>query len=299
MVNITENIAPAQLKTGMVTDALWSDYDKDGDKDLVVTGEWMPITIFKNENGNFSKQEVPSLEKTRGWWFSLAKGDFDCDGDEDFIGGNIGLNYKYKTSPVQPFDVYFNDFDQNDSKDIVLGYYNDDKHYPLRGFSCSSAQVPALKDKIKKYDEFASLELESVYGSENLKASLHYQADTFASSYIENLGEGAFRIVELPRSAQYSSIYAILVEDYNQDGHLDALLAGNMITSEVETPRNDAGTGVLMLGDGKGGFKTKPFQESGFFANNDVKHLKKIKYKSQEIILVANNNDRLQAFRIN
>ncbi|MEL7269410.1 MAG: VCBS repeat-containing protein [Bacteroidota bacterium] len=299
LVNITENIAPELLKTGMVTDALWSDYDKDGDKDLVVTGEWMPITIFKNENGNFSKQEIPSLEKTRGWWFSLAKGDFDGDGDEDFIGGNIGLNYKYKTSPEQPFDVYFNDFDQNDSKDIVLGYYNDDKHYPLRGFSCSSAQVPALKDKIKKYDEFASLELESVYGSENLKESLHYQADTFASSYIENLGEGAFRIVKLPRSAQYSSINAILVEDYNQDGHLDALIAGNLFTSEIETPRNDAGTGVLMLGDGKGGFQTKPFQESGFFANKDVKHLRKIKYKTEEIILVANNNDRLQSFKIN
>ena len=239
------------------------------------------------------------MEKTRGWWFSLAKGDFDGDGDEDFIGGNIGLNYKYKTSPEQPFDVYFNDFDQNDSKDIVLGYYNDDKHYPLRGFSCSSAQVPALKDKIKKYDEFASLELESVYGSENLKESLHYQADTFASSYIENLGEGAFRIVELPRSAQYSSINAILVEDYNQDGHLDALIAGNLFTSEIETPRNDAGTGVLMLGDGKGGFQTKPFQESGFFANKDVKHLRKIKYKTEEIILVANNNDRLQSFKIN
>lgn len=299
LINVTANIAPELLKAGMVTDAVWSDYDQDGDNDLVVTGEWMPVTIFTNQNGTFTKVSLPTLDSTNGWWFSIAKADFDGDGDEDFICGNIGLNYKYKTSPDKPFDIYFNDFDGNSSNDIVLGYYNEDKHYPLRGFSCSSEQVPALKEKIKKYNAFASLELESVYGSKNLEEALHYKADTFASSYIENLGGGNFKVIPLPTKAQFSSINDILIEDYNGDGQLDALLAGNLFTSEVETPRNDAGIGLLMLGDGKGAFAPKTLKESGFFTKHDVKKLKKIRHKDRDMILVANNNERMQSFLIN
>ncbi len=299
LVNVTEKVSPELLKIGMVTDALWSDYDQDGDKDLIVAGEWMPITIFDNQDGYFSKANLPDLESTNGWWFSIAKGDFDGDGDEDFIAGNIGLNYKYKTTPEKPFDIYFDDFDGNNSNDIVLGYYNEDKHYPLRGFSCSSEQVPALKEKFKKYDAFASLELEAVYGSKNLEEALHYKADTFASSYIENLGGGRFKLTPLPKRAQFSSINDILIEDYDHDGHLDVLLAGNLFTSEVETPRNDAGTGLFMTGDGTGTFRPKSLSESGFFAKHDVKKLRKIKHQGEELILIANNDEKMQSFLIN
>ncbi len=298
LINITENVAPQLLNIGLVTDAIWSDYDADGDKDLVLSGEWMPITIFNNDKGQFTKTDLPDLTESTGWWFSIAKGDFDHDGDEDFIAGNLGLNYKYKTSPEEPFDVYYNDFDGNDSYDIVLGYYNNDKHFPLRGFSCSSEQVPALKNKIQKYDKFASLELESVYGSQNLASSLHYKANTFASSYIENLGNGEFKISELPRAAQFSNINDMLVDDFDLDGNLDVLLIGNLFVSEVETPRNDAGTGLLLLGNGQGSFVPQNNMESGFFTKGDAKQMTVLEHLGQKKILVANNNDILQSFSI-
>lgn len=298
LTNVTETVAPELLTIGMVTEAVWSDYDADGDQDLILAGEWMPITIFNNTNGQLAKADIPSLNNTSGWWFSLAKGDFDNDGDEDFIAGNLGLNYKYKTSEERPFDVYYNDFDGNNAYDIVLGYYNDDKHFPLRGFSCSSEQVPALKNKIQKYDKFASLELESVYGSKNLENSLHYKAMTFASSYIENLGDGSFKVSELPRRAQFSNINDMLVDDFNQDGHLDALMVGNLFVSEIETPRNDAGTGLLLLGNGLGAFTPLTNLESGFFAKGDAKHISFIEHQNQKKVLIANNNDVLQAFSL-
>lgn len=296
LVNVVEEIAPELLSIGMVTDALWSDYDLDGDLDMVLVGEWMPITIFENNAGKFTKAMNTKLEESSGWWFSVAQGDFDQDGDLDFLAGNLGLNYKYKTSKEEPFDVYYNDFDGNNTEDIVLGYYNDQKHFPLRGFSCSSEQVPALKSKIQKYDKFASLDLESVYGSKNLDNSLHYKANSFASVYIENQGDGTFTTSELPRMAQLSNINDFHINDFNGDGNLDALMVSNLFVSEVETPRNDGGTGLLILGDGKGVFTAAESLETGFFANQDAKQIATIDYQIEQLILVANNNNQLQVF---
>tara|TARA_R110000823_G_C15950098_1_gene501573 strand:- start:214 stop:3552 length:3339 start_codon:yes stop_codon:yes gene_type:complete len=296
LINRTMEIAPELKNLGMVTDAVWSDYDNDGQKDLILVGEWMPITIFKNNNGILKKQFNPALDATSGWWFSLDQGDFDQDGDIDLIAGNIGLNYKYKTSTEKPFDIYYNDFDNNGSYDIVLGYYNGEKHYPLRGFSCSSEQIPGLKDKIKKYDLFASLEIDQVYGKENLETSLHYKADTFASSYVENLGNGNFKVTALPNMAQLSNINDMLVEDFNRDGNLDILAVGNLFVSEIETPRNDAGTGVLLLGNGQGGFDPISVMDSGLFANKDAKKIISVSNGDKEWVLIANNNDKIQFF---
>jgi hypothetical protein len=284
---------------GMVTDAVWADYDKDDDLDLILTGEWMAVTIFKNDDGILSKTDIPSLTSTKGWWFSLEQGDFDNDGDIDFIAGNLGLNYKYKTSTETPFDIYYTDFDANGNGDIVLGYYNNDKHYPLRGFSCSSQQIPGLKDKIKKYDVFASLELKEVYGENELKNALHYKTDTFASSYIKNNGDGTFTVIPLPSLAQLSNINDMIVKDFNADGFLDVLAVENLYVSEIETPRNDAGTGLLLLGNGKSDFLVKRGAEIGFYVPNDAKKISQIKINNQNGILVGNNNARLQYFEMN
>jgi hypothetical protein len=298
LVNSTATLAKELQEIGMVTDAVWSDYDGDQDLDLILTGEWMPITIFDNKNGQLTKLDQPDLEKTKGWWFSLEHGDFDNDGDMDYIAGNLGLNYKYKTSSEKPFDIYYNDFDTNGNGDIVLGYYNNEKHYPLRGFSCSSQQIPGLKDKIKKYDAFASLELEEVYGEEQLKNSLHYITDTFASMYIENLGQGKFKISSLPGLTQLTNINDMQVEDYNGDGHTDVLTVGNLFVSEIETPRNDAGTGLLLLGNGKGDFTPLRGAKIGFHAAGDAKRIATIKVSGKNHILVGNNNDVLQSFQL-
>ncbi|MFV1448233.1 VCBS repeat-containing protein [Maribacter sp. HS] len=298
LVNQTELLSPQLLQIGMITDAIWSDYDNDQDLDLMIVGEWMPITIFENNNGNLTKVEKENFTSSYGWWFSIEQGDFDNDGDLDYIAGNLGLNYKYKTSSDKPFDVYYNDFDANGNADIVLGYYNKEKHYPLRGFSCSSEQIPALKKKIVKYDAFASMELKDVYGEEKLKNSLHYSADTFASVYIENLGNGQFKITDLPNVAQLSNLNDMLVRDFNGDGALDVLAIGNLYVSEIETPRNDAGTGLLLLGDGNGSFSAKRGSEIGFFADRDAKKLVTLSNVQNDYFLVGNNDDVLQIFEL-
>ena len=296
--NKTESLSPQLLNLGMVTDAIWSDYDNDSDLDLIVVGEWMPLTIFENNNGSLSKLEMEDFKSSYGWWFSIEQGDFDNDGDMDYIAGNLGLNYKYKTNSDKPFDVYYNDFDANGNADIVLGYYNKEKHYPLRGFSCSSEQIPDLKKKIVKYDAFASMELKDVYGEEKLKNSLHYSADTFASVYIENIGDGKFKMTNLPNLAQLTNLNDMLISDFNGDGSLDVLAVGNLYVSEIETPRNDAGTGVLLLGDGKGSFTAKRGSEIGFYAAKDAKKLITITNNKKDYYLVGNNNDALQFFEL-
>ncbi|PCE63638.1 FG-GAP-like repeat-containing protein [Sediminicola luteus] len=298
--DVTAEVAPELVNLGMVTDALWTDYDNDGDKDLMVVGEWMPITILENTNGKFKKVALSNLKDTAGWWFSIEQGDFDKDGDMDYVVGNLGLNYKYKTSPEEPFDVHYYDFDNSGQKDIVLGYYNYGEHYPLRGFSCSSEQVPELKSKFKKYDVFASLNLEEVYGQDKLSNALHYQAHTFASLFVENLGNGNFRVHELPRLAQLSNINDFIVDDFDNDGNLDVLAAGNLYVSEIETTRNDAGRGVLLFGDGKNNFSPVSHLTSGFFANKDVRKLKPIQLANgKKAVVVANNNGPLQFFEFN
>ena len=296
--DVTDTVAPELTNIGMVTDVVWTDFDNDSDLDLMLVGEWMAITVFKNENGKFVNTNIKGLEQTVGWWFSIEQADFDNDGDMDYMLGNLGLNYKYKTSTENPFDVYYKDFDENGTKDIVLGYYNYGVHYPLRGFSCSTQQVPQLKDEFKKYDVFAGLGIEDVYGKDNLEEALHYEADMFQSVYLENLG-GTFKLKKLPVEVQFSSINDVIVEDVNNDGNLDAIVAGNLFVSEIETPRNDAGTGLLLIGDGKGNFDTVPTSESGFFARKDAKKAIRLKDKNHDMILIGNNNDQVQVLKLN
>ncbi|MDG1805846.1 VCBS repeat-containing protein [Flavicella sp.] len=293
--DITEKYISEFQNLGMVTAASLVDVDGDGWQDIVLVGEWMPIRVFKNNEGkNFVESSMDlGLERTTGWWFSLESGDFDNDGDIDFIAGNLGLNYKYKSSEDETFDIYFNDFDQNDKKDIVLSYYNEGKKFPVRGRSCSSSQVGMIKKKFKTYNKFAEATLDDVYGEENLEKSLHYQVNTFATSYIENKN-GEFIVHQLPNEVQLSSVNGLIVKDFDKDGNLDVLAAGNLYASEIETPRNDAGTGVLLLGDGKGKFQAKQIAESGFYAPNDAKDLKLIQVGDQTKVMVSNNNDFLQ-----
>ena len=272
-VDATDDLAPFMKGLGMVSDAEWVDVDNDNNLDLVVVGEWMPIKIIKNIGSEFVEGNQKSgLENQVGWWFSIATADFDKDGDMDFIVGNLGKNYKYKASTEEPFEVFVKDFDSNGSLDIVLSYHEKGKVFPLRGRECSSNQMPFIKEKFPSYHDFGVADMPTVYGEENLENALHYSANTFATSYIENLGNLKFKTYELEGIAQFSSVNSILVEDFNGDGNLDALLSGNLYQSEVETPRNDAGYGVLLEGNGKGQFTSRFPNESGLFVKGDVKN---------------------------
>ncbi len=294
--DVTQEWAPDLLDIGMVTDASWTDYDKDGEVDLIVVGEWMPITLFKkNHDGAFERlnNKKTGLANTEGWWFSITAADMDQDGDQDLVAGNLGLNYKYKASPKEPFEVYYHDFDGTGTSDIVLSYYNYGKKYPLRGRSCSSQQIPALKEKFPTYDLFAEADLSTVYNPQSLREALHYRASTFASAYIENLGDGTFAVRPLPNEAQLSSINSLIAEDFDRDGHLDILLAGNLFVSEIETPRNDAGIGLLLKGDGRGNWVPVPATESGAFLPYDVKKMKVVRTdNSKTTVIVAANDGR-------
>jgi len=282
---------------GMVTDALWTDFNQDQQLDLILVGEWMPITFLKNTNGQFKIDRQRTHTNLKGWWFSIEEADLDKDGDLDLVVGNMGKNYKYKASEKEPFEVYYNDFDDNGSKDIVLTYYNYGIQYPLRGFSCSSEQVPALKSKIKSYELFASLDTSDIYGSKALNEAYHLEVNTFASQVLLNENTH-YSSKPLPPKAQFSSINDLLLKDFDQDGFIDLLGVGNFYVSEIETTRNDASVGLFLKGDGKGNFTAIPPYKSGLSVPGDARKVKLIKGTSGPKIMVANNNDVLQFFNL-
>ncbi len=296
----TEELSPDLLEAGMVTDAVWLDFDGDNRLDLIFVGEWLPITFLRNSKYGFENvTEDYGFEKTTGWWYSLIAEDFDNDGDKDLIAGNLGLNYKYQATSAESFDVYANDYDENGQLDIVLGYYNNGVQYPLRGRQCSSDQIPAISAKFKDYNSFAEASLEEVYSTKGLESALHYQAWNFASSYIENKGDEVFKIRNLPNEVQISSINGIVSDDVNGDGNLDIIVGGNLYGAEVETTRNDASYGAYLEGDGTGNFRAVPMSESGLFLRYDTKDLAKIETVNGTMLLAANNQDSLKAIKIN
>ena len=283
---------------GIINDAIWSDIDNDSDKDLIVIGEWTSPTIFINDKGQFKKKQTPDLDPFKGWWFSIKEADIDKDGDMDLIAGNLGKNYKYKSSQEFPFELHYGDFDSNGNKDIVLSYYNYGKQFPLRGFSCSAQQIPSLIDNFKEYDVFAGLGLKEIYGDE-LNSVMNLKAYEFSSLIFLNEGNGNYIAKELPSRAQFSSINDMQINDYNKDGISDILIIGNMHQVEIETPRNDAGIGALLLGTKNGKFEFSPLDKSGFFTPGDAKKIIEIETKDGLLVLVANNNDILQTFKLN
>ncbi len=294
----TAALAPFLMEAGLVTDAEWTDFNNDGQLDLVVVGEWMPVTMLENRSGRLeNRTDLLGLQQTAGWYFSICAEDFDRDGDTDFVVGNLGLNYKYKASVSEPFQIHSGDLDHNGAHDIVLSYHEHGEIYPVRGRSCSSSQIPEIAVRFPDYESFGKANLSDIYGEE-LETALQLQAYTFATSYIENVGDNQYRVTQLPNESQFSNVNTIIAQDFDGDEHLDLLLAGNLYSSEIETPRNDAGMGLYMRGDGSGNFSPVPISESGFFAPHDVKDMKVLKIGRDQVpvVLIGNNNFGMQAF---
>ncbi|TMU56522.1 VCBS repeat-containing protein [Flagellimonas algicola] len=301
LIDVTDDRAIGLIDLGLVTDAVWMDYDNDQDQDLLVVGEWMPLTLLENEQGVFKKlkAEMLGFENTEGWWYSVEVADFNKDGNLDIIAGNLGLNYKYRASAESPFRVFGSDFDKNGKNDIILGFEDDDKVYPVRGKECSSQQMPYLKHKFKTYKEFSGATVLDMVGKNSLEESVQLKASTFATTYFQNKGDGTFKSTELPNLAQFSSVNDIQIDDFDLDGNLDVILAGNLYTSEVETPRNDASFGSFLKGNGQGDFQAFYPHQSGLYMDGDVKGIVKINIKGEQFLVIANNDSGLNLIKLN
>lgn len=298
--DITEEAAPELLEGGMITDAVWIDYNNDGKMDLVTVGEWSPIQFYENNGSKLQdKTDVVGLPSMRGWWFSIEKADFNSNGREDLIVGNLGLNFSYTASEKSKFGMYASDFSGNRITDLIFTKEIEEIEYPFHSFAKIGREISSLTYQFKTFESFAGTPIRQVFTTNSINAALHFQADTFASVILGNDGNGIFTPKQLPVMAQISPINSILTHDFDGDGHLDLLVAGNLYHTEATIPRADAGNGLFLKGNGQGHLKSVPIMESGFYTPLDVKNLALIKTAAGYRVLVANNSDSLQVYRVN
>jgi hypothetical protein len=296
--DVTHAAAPGLEKAGLVTSALWTDFDQDGQVDLLVTGEWMPICFFRNEGGKLVDVTASAgLAGSNGWWNSLVAGDFDQDGDTDYLAGNLGLNSRFKASPAEPVRVQARDFDGNGSIDPVLSYYIQGESYPVAPRDVMIDQIIAMKARFPRYADYAAATMDRTFSAEELQDAYVAESSTMQSSMVENLGNGTFALRPLPIPAQFSPVYGMLAADRNGDGTLDVLLVGNSYASDTQFGWYDASVGALLLGDGKGGFSSAGYARSGFFVDGDAKAAAELMVDGKRsLVLVAQNNDSLRVF---
>ncbi len=296
------DITPKELsKIGMVTSALWTDYDNDGWQDLMLVGEFMPITFFKNAKGNLV-QPTPSpiITPTHGWWNSLVGGDFDMDGDIDYLAGNLGLNSRFQATPDEPLCIYASDYNKDGKIDPLMCYYIEGENYIAHTRDDIIKQVNAMRVRFKTYESYANATFEESFLPEELEQAYLVQSVRFQSSYIENLGEGRFAIEDLPWETQVAPIFGMVADDFDGDGYLDVLAVGNSYATEVSTGRYDASVGTFLKGNGQGQFYPTNLEESGFSVDTDAKGLVRLYLENNmQLILVGNNSDNLAVYAVN
>lgn len=296
--DVTQETATGLHKIGMVCSALWSDYDNDGWLDLIVVGEFMPITFYHNENGKLvNATGKTDLTNTSGWWNSLVGGDFDSDGDVDYIAGNQGLNSHFHATEEEPLCVYASDYNKDGRLDPVVSYYVQGKKYVGHSRDNLIDQINTIRGRFRTYTDYANATFEETFFPEEIKEAFVVCSERFESSYLENLGKGKFKITNLPLVAQFSPVFGMVTGDYNNDNNLDVLLVGNSYAPEISSGRDDAFIGLYLRGDGKGDFNPVSIANSGFLADKDAKSLAKLVLADgHELIIVGNNNANVQAY---
>jgi hypothetical protein len=288
------------MNIGLVTSAIWSDFDNDGWMDLVVTGEWMAVCFFRNDRGTLRRwAENPVVDSAKGWWFSLAQADFDNDGDMDYIVGNLGLNNKFSPTRQTPLSVYAKDFSGNGRVEPILTYYLKGKEYTVADGDQVASVLPFIKKRFDTYGKFADADFAGIFSPGDLRDALHLTATDFASVYLENKGKGKFVMRPLPMEAQVSVIRSIQAGDFDGDGNPDVVIAGNYFSPDFVTGRYDAGHGLFLKGNGKGGFTPLPARESGVFIDGDVSSTAFIILKRSTCLLALANSGKLKCFKLN
>ena len=302
-LNVTSVVCPDLKTPGMVTDALWTDFNQDGKIDLIIVGEFMPVTFFRNEGINFTKLKTTGIDTQKGWWNSITSGDYDRDGDIDYIIGNLGLNNNYQATQAYPLWIYAKDFDGNGSVDPVLACYQREsldadtkKLYPLHFYDELNSQSPKFRRKFASYKKYGMATIDQVLTQEELKGALIMEANNMTSSYVENLGNGKFALRSLPMLVQIAPVNGMITDDFNDDGNLDVLMVGNDYGNEVFAGRYDAFTGLVLAGNGKGSFEVISSAQSGFYVGGDAKGLSRLSGANGDLYIATQNRDSVKVF---
>jgi hypothetical protein len=282
---------------GMVTDSRWVDYDNDGDLDLIVTGEWMKICVYRNDSGYFKDVTVSSgLDNTSGWWYCIHAYDIDMDGDMDLIGGNLGLNSILKASSTEPVEMYLNDFDNNGSLDQIICYYQEGSSYPVASLDELTSQIKGFDKNFPNYSDFGGKTVEDIFGRNILDQSTKRKAELFESCLFVNNGNGTFMTVKLPIEAQFSPVRSIIVRDFNNDGISDIVLAGNNYPVRPSYGRYDASYGWCLPGAKDYRYESLMPSASGLIIKGDARRIIKIEIAGKQYLVAAINDEALQVF---
>lgn len=297
--DVTNAVAPALHQLGMVTDGLFEDVDGDGDPDLVIVGEYLPVTVLINDNGGFvDRTSLSGLEKTNGWWNRIEAGDFDGDGDLDFVAGNHGLNSRFRASVEHPVCMLVNDFDQNGTMEQIVCTYIGDKQYPMALRHDLVAYIPTLKKKYLKYETYKDQTVQDIFTADQLKSATDLEVYQLASCVFLNDGKGKFSVHPLPTEAQFSPVYGIDVQDVDNDGVADLILGGNLYRVKPEAGRYDASFGCVLKGDGRGNFTVLPSAVTGFKVDGEIRDIKTLSIGKAPVVLVTRNDTTALSFEL-
>jgi hypothetical protein len=289
-------IAPALQKAGMITDAAWIDLNNDKQTDLVVVGEWMPLTVYLHTGGKLENQTTRYFSKEySGWWNKLLVTDINQDGRPDLLIGNMGLNTACTASDKEPAEMFYKDFDDNGAIDPFLCFYVQGKSYPYVSRDELLDQMSTMRTRFTDYKSYADATLHDIFSDEELKDAQHLQANYLATAFFENGTDGKFHEKALPVEVQLSPVFSLTALDYDNDGKQDLLLCGNMNHARLRFGKYDANYGILLRGDGKGGFTYIPQYRSGFRITGDVRSVVSI----HNLLLVGINQQPLQAYKLN
>ena len=294
--NVSDVIAKDLKEVGMITDADFFDYDSDGDFDLILVGHWMPITLLENRDGKFYFKKIDAFENSNGWWNSIEVNDLNNDGLLDLVIGNHGENSRFRATKSKPITMYINDFDDNNSLEQVIFQYNGDSSYTMALRHDLVMQMPGLKKKYLKYNSYKNQTVHDIFDLEKIKSSyINYVYNLKTSAFINN-GAG-FSNLELPVETQFSNVFAIEINDYNNDGYNDIILGGNLYNVKPEVGRYDANYGQILLGNNKLDYKVAPYKKSGLLFNGQVRDFSTFKnLKGDNYLIVLNNSDSLQSY---
>ncbi len=298
----TEKLCSQLKNIGMVTDALFTDFDNDGKVDLIVTGEWMPVTFFKNTGKGFEEIQHTGIENNIGWWNSIVAGDFDNDGDIDYIAGNLGLNTNYKCSPQEPLTILAKDLDNNGSMDAMVFCYMKAEDGTMKPFPMATkgdmvSQLISTRKKYPTYKAYGAVTMDDMWKAADKQGAIMLQANYMQTSFIQNDGNGHFTIKPLPIEAQAAPVFGMLAEDIDGDGNLDVLMTGNDYGMDPYTGRMDAFNGLYLKGDGKGNFQPFTIAQSGFYVPGDAKALAKIhSAKGEDLYVATQNQDSVMVY---